>query len=123
MDRRKLDAVVRYCRTAQCRTRLILEYFGETTRDDHRCGHCDNDASPGRESVAPPATPGDDLDNPALLATLASDPEPTSFEPGEEVTHETFGRGMVIAMESDRAEVDFGGHGVRVVRKDYLQRC
>jgi ATP-dependent DNA helicase RecQ len=42
-DRAKLQAMVRYCRTAQCRTRQLLEYFGETGTDDYRCGHCDND--------------------------------------------------------------------------------
>ncbi|MBW3630268.1 MAG: ATP-dependent DNA helicase, partial [Gemmatimonadetes bacterium] len=121
MDRQKLEAVVRYCRTAQCRTRVILEYFGETTQDDHRCGHCDNDTSPDRERASY-SSPAPEPDQSALLA-LVSDPEPTGFEPGEEVAHETFGRGVLIAMVSDRAEVDFGGHGVRVVRKDYLQRC
>jgi superfamily II DNA helicase RecQ len=36
--------MVRYCRTAQCRTRQILEYFGDTATDPaYRCGHCDND--------------------------------------------------------------------------------
>jgi ATP-dependent DNA helicase RecQ len=43
-DRAKLDAMIRYCRTAQCRTRQILEYFGEETDPRYRCGHCDNDA-------------------------------------------------------------------------------
>src|SRR5690606_28929467 len=28
-DRAKLQAMVRYCRTAQCRTRQIMDYFGE----------------------------------------------------------------------------------------------
>src|SRR5690606_35262803 len=46
MDRRKLETMVRYCRTAQCRTRLIREYFGETPGEDFRCGHCDNDLEP-----------------------------------------------------------------------------
>jgi ATP-dependent DNA helicase RecQ len=45
-DRTKLQAMVRYCRTAQCRTRQLLQYFGEDSGDDHRCGHCDNDVSP-----------------------------------------------------------------------------
>jgi ATP-dependent DNA helicase RecQ len=44
-DRAKLQAMVRYCRTAQCRTRQILEYFGESAATDYRCGHCDNDRS------------------------------------------------------------------------------
>jgi ATP-dependent DNA helicase RecQ len=42
-DRSKLDAMVRYCRTAQCRTRQILTYFGEEPDAGYRCGHCDND--------------------------------------------------------------------------------
>jgi len=41
-DRAKLDAMVRYCRTAQCRTRQLLEYFGEDVDTSFRCGHCDN---------------------------------------------------------------------------------
>jgi ATP-dependent DNA helicase RecQ len=41
-DRAKLKAMVRYCRTAQCRTRQLLGYFGEEVDRDHRCGHCDN---------------------------------------------------------------------------------
>jgi ATP-dependent DNA helicase RecQ len=45
-DRAKLQAMVRYCRTAQCRTRQILEYFGDASADpSYRCGHCDNDAA------------------------------------------------------------------------------
>jgi ATP-dependent DNA helicase RecQ len=45
-DREKLQAMVRYCRTAQCRTRQILEYFGDPPADPaYRCGHCDNDTA------------------------------------------------------------------------------
>jgi ATP-dependent DNA helicase RecQ len=45
-DRAKLLAMVRYCRTAQCRTRQLLEYFGESMDPHYRCGHCDNDCTP-----------------------------------------------------------------------------
>ena len=45
-DRAKLEAMVRYCRTAQCRTRQILAYFGEEPDARYRCGHCDNDTAP-----------------------------------------------------------------------------
>src|SRR5688572_18593631 len=44
-DRRKLKAMVAYCQTAQCRTRLLLEYFGEEAGPEYLCGHCDNDAN------------------------------------------------------------------------------
>lgn len=42
-DRRKLKAMVAYCQTAQCRTRLLLEHFEETVDGNYACGHCDND--------------------------------------------------------------------------------
>jgi hypothetical protein len=40
--------------------------------------------------------------------------------PGLEATHETFGRGIVLSIDGDRVEVDFGGHGIRVVRRDFV---
>jgi ATP-dependent DNA helicase RecQ len=40
-DRAKLDSMVSYCQSARCRTRFILEYFGEAVDDDWRCGTCD----------------------------------------------------------------------------------
>ena len=45
-DREKLEAMVAYCRTARCRTRRIMEYFGVTSDPDFACGHCDNCATP-----------------------------------------------------------------------------
>ena len=40
-DHQKLRAVVQFCQTTQCRTRYILEYFGEAVEEDWRCGNCD----------------------------------------------------------------------------------
>jgi ATP-dependent DNA helicase RecQ len=40
-DRAKLRAMINYCQSAQCRTRFILEYFGEDVDADWRCGNCD----------------------------------------------------------------------------------
>ena len=40
-DRAKLRAMINYCQSAQCRTRFILEYFGEEVEADWRCGNCD----------------------------------------------------------------------------------
>jgi ATP-dependent DNA helicase RecQ len=41
-DQAKLNAMVRYCQRAQCRTRYVLDYFGEEVDADWECGHCDN---------------------------------------------------------------------------------
>ncbi len=40
-DRAKLRAMVGYCQSARCRTRFLLEYFGEAVEDDLACGNCD----------------------------------------------------------------------------------
>jgi ATP-dependent DNA helicase RecQ len=41
MDRAKLESMVRYCQTAHCRTRFVLEHFGEEVDPDLWCGNCD----------------------------------------------------------------------------------
>ena len=40
-DRAKLQAMVVYCQSARCRTRFLLEYFGEPVDDAWVCGNCD----------------------------------------------------------------------------------
>jgi len=56
-DRRALENIIEYAQTAHCRTRYILEYFGECVDADWRCHHCDacdaievwTDNAPARE--------------------------------------------------------------------------
>jgi ATP-dependent DNA helicase RecQ len=40
-DRAKLRAMINYCQSAQCRTKYILEYFGEDFDSGWECGNCD----------------------------------------------------------------------------------
>ena len=40
-DRAKLRAMINYCQSAQCRTRYILDYFGEDVEPGWQCGNCD----------------------------------------------------------------------------------
>jgi ATP-dependent DNA helicase RecQ len=40
-DRAKLRMMVGYCQSARCRTRFILEYFGEQAEEGWACGNCD----------------------------------------------------------------------------------
>ena len=123
-DRYKLEEMVRYCRTARCRTKMILEYFGEERPEDFRCGHCDNDtAAPGAKSSARSAEPAARRE--AVVDRIVAPPEPdhapAAFGVGDEVAHGTFGEGMVMAIDGDRAEVDFAGHGTRTIRIEFLR--
>ena len=40
-DRAKLRAMINYCQSAQCRTRYILDYFGEDVDAAWQCENCD----------------------------------------------------------------------------------
>src|SRR5205814_8400367 len=40
-DRAKLRAMINYCQSARCRTRFILDYFGEEVEEAWECGQCD----------------------------------------------------------------------------------
>jgi ATP-dependent DNA helicase RecQ len=40
-DRAKLRAMINYCQSAQCRTRFILDYFGEGVAASWQCNNCD----------------------------------------------------------------------------------
>jgi ATP-dependent DNA helicase RecQ len=40
-DQDKLRAIIRFCQTAQCRTRIILDYFGEPVGPEWHCNNCD----------------------------------------------------------------------------------
>jgi len=45
-DRAKLRAMINYCQSAQCRTRFILDYFGEGVDPAWKCGNCDACTAP-----------------------------------------------------------------------------
>ena len=40
-DREKLRAMVQFCQSTQCRTRFILDYFGEEVPAEWQCSDCD----------------------------------------------------------------------------------
>lgn len=118
-DRVKLEGMIGYCRTAKCRTRLILAYFGEDHDEEWRCGHCDNCVAPPVEGMTAAAEP------PAIASeSLAPDAAPAAdaLGVGDEVSHGTFGEGLVLAITGAKAEVDFEGHGTRMIRMDFLTR-
>ena len=41
MDQEKLRTMIQFCQTTQCRTRYILEHFGEEVSPDWSCHNCD----------------------------------------------------------------------------------
>ena len=52
-DREKLERMAGYAQSAQCRWKLLLEYFGEGETVE-RCGTCDNCLEPLEARIAAP---------------------------------------------------------------------
>ncbi len=61
VETRKLDDMLAYCETADCRRTLLLRYFGESYPGN--CGHCDN-------CLAPPARVDGTLDAQKALSAV-----------------------------------------------------
>jgi hypothetical protein len=98
-DRAKLRMMVAYCQSARCRTRFLLEYFGEP--HERACGACDT----CRAGVP---MPDEEVDGPfAMHAT---------------VRHEAWGRGMVMSRESDRITVLFDEVGYKTLSLEAVER-
>lgn len=47
----KLNSVIEYCLTDECRFKFILDYFGEDTRN-YKCGKCDNCKEKNEDNAA-----------------------------------------------------------------------
>jgi len=41
VERAKLNSMVGYGTTFMCRRKYILNYFGDQTKPEYRCGDCD----------------------------------------------------------------------------------
>ena len=54
IERQKLDALLGFCETMQCRRQVLLEYFGESLKNP--CGNCDTCLEPVKSFDATVAT-------------------------------------------------------------------
>ncbi|WP_235880389.1 RecQ family ATP-dependent DNA helicase [Polyangium aurulentum] len=121
-DRARLEAMMRYAETTECRTRYLRRYFGEPEGDE--CSHCDNcrDKPAQRLAVAAAAAAASGPpvpDVPSLRDDAASAPP---FTPGQAVRHEKFGTGEVVSVDESRVTVNFPGEtGTRVLQASFLE--
>jgi ATP-dependent DNA helicase RecQ len=107
-DRRKVEHMSFYARSAFCRWRMILEYFGEPA--DEHCGACDNCLRPAeRISVR---LPDWKIQAPAQ-----------ALQEGDAVQVPKYGRGLVHASTQDRISVSFPNGETRDFAPAYVARA
>ena len=152
-DKGKLEEMMHYAETVDCRMQIIRQYFGDL--EGERCGRCDNcaagngasthtarvlaDANTQTRLQTQPAQPAptarltpESIDqHPAHRATAFSSTtapaSPGSIEDtltrGAAVRHKRFGPGKVRDAFGDMALVHFPTAGDRKVKLSYLQRA
>ena len=103
-EQSRLDMMLRYASTRDCRRKLLLGYFGESYEKEN-CEACDNCIKTLAElnkeftKIAQPAVPV-----PAV-----------PFRSGDMVTHKKWGGGMVQTIEADTVTVHFPDVGYKTL--------
>jgi ATP-dependent DNA helicase RecQ len=119
-DRERLEAMMRYAESTDCRVRWLRRYFEEPEGDP--CGHCDSCVEPPQ--ATPPRAPGPR--GAARRRTLrvrpagAAPAARSSFAVGAVVHHARFGAGEVVETGEGSVMVAFGGGRKRRIAVRFL---
>ncbi len=107
-EQSRLDMMLRYASTRDCRRKLLLGYFGEEYYKDN-CGACDN-CIKSTEAIAV-----------RVEQQLPAVPVPVMpFRTGEVVTHKKWGDGTVQTLENNTVTVHFPDVGYKTLALDVV---
>jgi ATP-dependent DNA helicase RecQ len=118
-DREKLERVMLYGQSADCRWRLIHEYFGEEFESD-ACGHCDNCLEPLAEQLGLNQTR--EAAPPVAAAVPPKKRRRVEFGAGDAVKAPKYGRGRVVSSEDDKVMVKFPDGETRTFKSEFLRK-
>jgi ATP-dependent DNA helicase RecQ len=108
-EQSRLDMMLRYASTRECRRKLMLGYFGESY-DVENCGACDNCIKK--------------LADTSVIITTIQQPAvhvPTvPFRSGDVVAHRKWGEGRVQNIESSTVTVHFPDIGYKTLALDLV---
>jgi ATP-dependent DNA helicase RecQ len=117
-DREKLERVMLYGQSAECRWKLLHDYFGETLEQDS-CGHCDNCLHPLEEQLGfepepetKPAPPPPDV---------AKKRKAIELKEGDAVRLPKYGRGVVVSLLDDKVSVKFPDGETRTFKREFVK--
>jgi ATP-dependent DNA helicase RecQ len=123
-DREKLERVMLYGQSAECRWKLLHEYFGEEFAQGS-CGHCDNCLHPleerlgiATEASAPPAE-----ETAKNVGARAKGRKVVELSAGDAVRAPKHGRGRVVSLEDDKVAVKFPDGETRTFKREFLRRA
>lgn len=131
-DRKRLEEMMHYAETAQCRRQVFRKYFSEPEGD--ACGNCDNCLNHAASADAQPIALHAAAEDQGVtrIETLAGSIVTTApqtlphhqdakFVVGSTVLHKQFGRGTVKDVEGSTVLVRFAGAGMKKLKEAFLQ--
>jgi ATP-dependent DNA helicase RecQ len=122
-DREKLERVMLYGQSAECRWKLLHEYFGEPFERE-ACGHCDNCLHPLEEQL------GLTKDEPQVKAetqaagagVVPKQRKTVELNEGDAVRLPKYGRGRVVSAADDKVLVKFPDGETRTFKREFVKR-
>lgn len=108
-EQSRLDMMLRYASTRDCRRKLMLGYFGEDFGRDN-CGACDNCV----RSLADMTTESIKIHQPAVAVPLVP------FRSGDTVNHRKWGEGLVQTLEENTVTIHFPDVGYKTLALDMV---
>ena len=121
-DREKLERLMLYGQSAECRWKLLHEYFGEPFERES-CGHCDNCLHPLEAQLG--LTRNDEA---APTPPEAAPPAPkkrkaVELNVGDAVRLPQYGRGRVASLDGDKVSVKFPEGETRTFKREFVRRA
>ena len=124
-DRERIQMMMRYAETADCRTQFLREYFAEERGEV--CGRCDNCRAKAEARLpAKPAPVMRKRSQPVAPASTIGESLPTRpqmFQVGDSVKHRRFGPGKVVEISGENLTVQFEKSGQKRIRENYLRKA
>ncbi|MDT5156924.1 MAG: ATP-dependent helicase RecQ [Acidobacteriota bacterium] len=118
-DREKLERVMLYGQSAECRWKLLHDYFGETPEQDS-CGHCDNCLHPLEEQLG--FEMASETTAPAPLPADAAKKKVIELKEGDAARLPKYGRGVVVSIADDKVSVKFPDGETRTFKREFVKR-
>ncbi|HYE13818.1 MAG TPA: ATP-dependent DNA helicase RecQ [Pyrinomonadaceae bacterium] len=118
-DRAKLERMMLYGQSAECRWKLLHEYFGEPF-EQGRCGRCDNCRQPLEEKLGLPRV--EDKKAAAPTAAPQVKAKEVAFSEGDAVKLRKHGRGRVTSVEGDKISVRFPDGETRTFKREFVKK-
>ena len=112
-EQSRLDMMLRYASTRDCRRKLLLGYFGEAY-DVENCGACDSCIKKLAEVAVSVTT----IQQPARAVHVPAVP----FRSGDSVTHRKWGEGLVQTLEDSTVTVHFPDVGYKTLALDLVMQ-